>query len=96
MYRFEGHQLIHFGVVIVLAGLAFVIWAAASGTGWLYGGGAGVAVVGAVQILIGAEHLRHEANAPADSQDDGTDATDGTGERTEDAESSADAERNDG
>jgi hypothetical protein len=65
MYRFEGHQLIRFGIVIALAGLAFVIWAAASGTGWLYGGGAGVAVVGAVQMLIGWDHLRHEAGAEA-------------------------------
>ena len=58
MYRFEGRQLIIFGAVIILCGVVFVIVAVAGGPGWMVAGGAGVAVVGAVQAFIGRDHLR--------------------------------------
>jgi hypothetical protein len=70
MYRFEGQQLVRFGIAIVLIGGALVVWAAVSGTGWLYGGGAGVAVVGAVQMVIGWEHLRHESQGESHESSD--------------------------
>jgi hypothetical protein len=66
MYRFEGRQLIGFGIAIGAIGVAFMITALISGPGWLIAGGAGVVAVGAVQALIGRDHLRDAANPEAD------------------------------